>query len=101
MLRIDERLIPVCSEIFLMVDNSFDSGLLMIVDVSLLEHIEEKPVLQNNINYCDIILNCNLLDLINVRVELEVIPDRNEENQTEAYQRLISICTTQRIDRPK
>ena len=49
-------------------------------DVSVLEHIVEKSVLQNNINYDDTTLNCNWLDLINVSGELEVILDGNEEN---------------------
>ena len=49
-------------------------------DVSVLKHIVEKPVLQISINYDDTILNCNLLDLINVRGELEIILGGNEEN---------------------
>ena len=49
-------------------------------DVSLLEHIVKKPVLQNRVNYDDSILNCNILDLIDVRKELEVILDVIEEN---------------------
>ena len=47
-------------------------------DVSALEHIVEKPVFQNSINYDDTIRNCNLLDIINVSGELEVIPEGNE-----------------------
>ena len=39
-------------------------------DVSLLEHIVNEPVLQNRINYDDSILNCNILDLIDVKEEL-------------------------------
>ena len=49
-------------------------------DVSALEHNVEKPVFQNSINYDDTILNCNLLDVINVIGELEVILEGNEEN---------------------
>ena len=49
-------------------------------DVSVLEHILEKPVLQNRINYDNTILTCNLLDLIIVSGELEVVLDGNEEN---------------------
>ena len=49
-------------------------------DVSVLEHIVEKSVLQNNINYDDTTLICDLLDLFNVSGELEVILDGNEEN---------------------
>ena len=49
-------------------------------DVSALEHNVEKPVFQNSINYDDTILNCNLLDIINVSGELEVILEGNEEN---------------------
>ena len=49
-------------------------------DVSALEHIAEKPIIQNGINYDDTILNCNLLDLSNVSGELEVVLDVNEEN---------------------
>ena len=45
-----------------------------------LEHIVEKPVLQNSIYHNDAILNCNLLDLINVSRELEVILDGSDEN---------------------
>ena len=48
-------------------------------DVSTLEHDVEKPVFQNSINH-DTILNCNLLDIINVSGELEVILEGNEEN---------------------
>ena len=47
-----------------------------------LEHIVEKIVLQNRINYDDAILSCNLLDLINVSGEMEVIFYGNEENST-------------------
>ena len=36
--------------------------------------------MQNSINYDDTILNCNLLDLINVSGELQVVLDGNEEN---------------------
>ena len=43
-----------------------------------LEHIVEKIVLQNRINYDDAILSCNLLDLINVSGEMEVIFYGNE-----------------------
>ena len=49
-------------------------------DVSAIEHNVEKPVFQNSINYDDTILNCNLLDIINVSGELEVILEGNEEN---------------------
>ena len=49
-------------------------------DVSVLKHIVEKPVLQISINYDDTILNCNLLDLINVRGQLEIILGGNKEN---------------------
>ena len=49
-------------------------------DVSALEHNVEKPVFQNSINYDGTILNCNLLDIINVSGELEVILEGNEEN---------------------
>ena len=40
----------------------------------------EKPVFQNSTNHDDTILNCNLLDIINVRGELEVILEGNKEN---------------------
>ena len=49
-------------------------------DVSALKHNVEKPIFQNSINPDDTILNCNLLDIINVRGELEVILEGNEEN---------------------
>ena len=49
-------------------------------DVSVLEHIVEKPVLQSSINCDDTTLNCNLLDLIDVSGELEFILDGIEEN---------------------
>ena len=49
-------------------------------DVSAIEHNVEKPVFQNSINYDDTILNCNLLDIINVSGELEVILEGYEEN---------------------
>ena len=49
-------------------------------DVSALEHNVEKPIFQNSINPDDTILNCNLLDIINVSGELEVILEGNEEN---------------------
>ena len=49
-------------------------------DVCALERNVEKPVFQNSINYDDTILNSNLLDIINVRGELEVILEGNEEN---------------------
>ena len=49
-------------------------------DVSALEHNVEKPVFQNSINHDDTILNCNLLDIINVSGELEVTLEGNEEN---------------------
>ena len=49
-------------------------------DVSLLENIVKKPVLQNRVNYNDSIINCNILDLIDVRKELEVILDVSKEN---------------------
>ena len=51
-----------------------------IADVSALEHNVEKPEFQNSINYDDSILNCNLLDIINVSGELEVILEGNVEN---------------------
>ena len=50
------------------------------VDVSVLEHIVEKSVFQNSINYGDTILNCNLLDIFNVSGELKVIREGNEES---------------------
>lgn len=49
-------------------------------DVSLLEHIVKNPLLQNRVNYDGSILNCNILDLIDVRKELEIILDVTEEN---------------------
>ena len=54
-------------------------------DVSALEHIVEKSVFQNSVNYDDIILNCNLLDIINVSGELEVILERNEKSSNVTY----------------
>ena len=63
-----------------MVDDLFDLALVMMADLSGLEYIIEKPVLQNSINQDDTILNCNLLDLINASGELEVVLDWNEEN---------------------
>ena len=50
------------------------------VKVFALEHIVEKPVFQNSINYDDTILNCNLLDIINVNGELEIILEGKEKN---------------------
>ena len=65
-------------------------------DVSALEHNVEKPVFQNSINHDYTILNCNLLDIINVSGELEVTLEGNEENSNviiETHRRLISICS--------
>ena len=56
------------------------AGAMKMVKVFALEHIAEKPVFQNSINYDDTILNCNLLDIINVNGELEIILEGNENN---------------------
>ena len=55
-------------------------GAMKMANVSALGHIVEKPVFQNSINYDDTILNCNLLDIINVNGELEIILEGNENN---------------------
>ena len=47
-------------------------------DASALEHNVEKPAFQKSINYDDTILNCNLLEIINVSGELGVTLEGNE-----------------------
>ena len=70
-----------------------------------LEHIVEKIVLQNRINYDDAILSCNLLDLINVSGEMEVIFYGNEENATVTNRDTLKVNfdmhKAQSIKRPK
>ena len=70
-----------------------------------LEHIVEKIVLQNRINYDDAILSCNLLDLINVSGEMEVIFYGNEENVTVTNRDTLKVNfdmhKAQSIKRPK
>ena len=70
-----------------------------------LEHIVEKIVLQNRINYDDAILSCNLLDLINVSGEMEVIFYGNEENVTVTNRDTLKVnfdmYKAQSIKRPK
>ena len=49
-------------------------------EASALEHNVEKPAFQKSINYDDTILNCNLLEIINISGELGVTLEGNEEN---------------------